>query len=196
MMSPRLTADGETGSTITSAPLLMAGSIELPVTTKVPMPSVRIARSPRQLAKSTTASAIEQMCPIFLTVVLLLSALAGCARELRRRVGDGEVLREALERVAGRRRKAEDEGQVVAARRGDGPGGRDGHVLQSARVHAVRRGRAVVASVDRGLKPVGRVRPEKGARGRADRAGVREAGVAAVRNVHDALRRVTGHEVR
>src|SRR5256885_1815469 len=138
MMSPRLTADGETGSTITSAPLLMAGSIELPVTTKVPMPSVRIARSPRQVAKSTTARAIEQMCPIFFTAVLPLSVLAGRACELRRGVGDGEVLREGLERVAGRRGETEDEGQVVAARRGDGAGGRDGHVLQGARVDEVR----------------------------------------------------------
>src|SRR5437764_14711148 len=108
MLSPRLTADGETGSTITSAPLLMAGSIELPVTTKVPMPSVRIARSPRQVAKSTTARAIEQICPIVFTAVLPLSVLPGRARELRRCVGDGEVLRQGRERVAGRRAGPED----------------------------------------------------------------------------------------
>jgi len=49
----------------------MAGSIELPVTTNVPMPRVRIAISPRQVEKSATASAIDKMCPIFFTVVLL-----------------------------------------------------------------------------------------------------------------------------
>jgi len=51
--------------------LWMAGSIELPVTTNVPMPSARIARRPRQVEKSATASATEQMCPILFTVVLL-----------------------------------------------------------------------------------------------------------------------------
>ncbi len=70
-MSPRLTAVGETGSTITSAPFEMTGSIELPVTTNVPIPSVRSAMRPRQVEKSATARAIAKMCPSFFTVVLL-----------------------------------------------------------------------------------------------------------------------------
>src|SRR5882762_9328266 len=145
MMSPRATTVGETGSMMTRAPFWIVGSIELPVTTKVPIPSVRIARSPMHVPKSATASAIEQSCPSFLTVVLLFSllSLAGRARELRRRVGHGEVLSQALEGVAGGRRQAEDVGQVVAARGGDRAGRRDGEVLKSARVHEVRRCRAV-----------------------------------------------------
>ena len=58
------------GTSLLAVAVLMAGSIELPVTTNVPMPSVRIARSPRQVEKSTTASAIDKMCPIFFTVAL------------------------------------------------------------------------------------------------------------------------------
>src|SRR5207247_10702020 len=69
-------------------------------------------------------------------------------------------------------------------------------VLYGASGDAVRWSRAVGAAVDRGLEPKSRVGPEQRARGRADGAGVGEAGVAAVRDVHDALRRITGHEVR
>src|SRR5438128_1325479 len=179
MMSPRLTVVGDAGLTITSAPFWIPGSIELPVTTNVPMPMTRIATRPRQVEKRATASAIEQICPNFFTVALRsFSGLAGCARELRRGVGDGEILREALECVASCRRKAEDEGQVVTPRRGDRARGRDRHVLQGAGVDAVRWSRAVVAAVDRGLEPEGRVGPEQRAGCRADRAGVGEAGVA------------------
>jgi hypothetical protein len=70
-MSPRVITEGETGSMMTRAPLWMTGSMELPVTTNVPMPRVRIATRPRHVARRATARTIEQICQSFFTVALL-----------------------------------------------------------------------------------------------------------------------------
>src|SRR5262245_56368468 len=111
MTSPGARIEGATGSTMTSDPFWMVGSMEPPVTTKVAIPSVRIATMDMQIAKSPTVRTSETIFPAVLTAVSPIPTLelSSGARELRGGVGDREVLRQALERVACRGRKAEDE---------------------------------------------------------------------------------------
>src|SRR5437868_13995436 len=105
---------------MTSDPLWIVGSIEPPVTTKLAMPRARIPTKRSEKAKSTTMRAEIVILMAWVMSVVLLSCawgwggplrdrpgggLAGGAGELGRRVGDREVLRQRLHRVAGRGRQ-------------------------------------------------------------------------------------------
>src|SRR6266545_2077596 len=167
MTSPRRTCDGMTGSTKTSDPLWMAGSIEAPVTTKGLRPVSRRYTKATQRAKSTATRRAERTVPIWLRIFFIVRApffciwetagavrsagpprpegdLLGRPSQLGRGVGDREVLRQVLVRVA---RVRDDHGTLGRVTRDE-----VGHVDEVVRVrlvvaHGQGRGRECVAGV-------------------------------------------------
>src|SRR5438067_8563893 len=173
MTSPRRSLSAVTGSSITSEPLWIVGSIDPPVTTNVARPIARRPTKRSEKVKSTTMRPPTVILMAAVMVVVLLSSkrkegegrslagpppdgeLASGAGELCRRVGDREVLGQRLEGVVGAGREGEVEGQGVGPAGGDGRGGGESHVLERS---GVERRRATLVG---DLEAVRRVAPEE-----------------------------------
>src|SRR5438067_10727716 len=170
MTSPRRSFSAVTGSSITSEPLWIVGSIDPPVTTNVARPIARRPTKRREKVKSTTMRppTVILMAAVMVSCSFLQAQegegrslagpppdgeLAGGAGELCRRVGDREVLGQRLEGVVGARREREVEGQRVGPAGGDRWGGGQGHVLEGAGVERRR------ATLHGDLEAVRRVAP-------------------------------------